>query len=1027
MKTLVIAVFAALGATACAFADVYRWIAQDGRWSDAKNWRNDTVSAEGQTCPGAEDTVRFWPEMSVRVDVDGDFAVKHLELMQGTAGKKEAVVLAGEGSLVIGEEGGEGTTSYLLVYANRSLKLSGADVSVISGVQYVYEDAEMVVGEGSVYRPKYHYMIMAGGRLVLDGGEILELPGGGGKIEMKDHWTSSDVGRNIAYFDIIGGVFKTSLVVGNGIFRMSGGLVSPVNGGTVFSKYADVKVTGGELVLKTNKDYPIGNRGVIPDGGTLTLGSNAVLQGLGNSENPDLPLNGGEVRGDGRFVASENFSFTGGGRLTFGKGMNLSPGEDDPIDRAVMDVDSLVLGANISRPYNVDTGIGSTTGTNLHIYFPREVVFAATNSDWYVAGLKTVLHIEKGATVDTADRADGVTARQIHLRRPMFSHGAYLRTIGGGVGVFSTWTDIGARLSELSAGENSTCRFELQYNQTLKTDSLSLGRGATLGLTARNIAFYEAEEISFGENARIEASVGNFDGPVLPGFICGPLAVDQFAGAVRPQVFYANESLADIWDARFINGSLAFCRKGVSHCTAGFAGNRWTGDADGSFGNAANWSSGTVPSGTNTTAVFDGVSNTGVTVAEDGAQLYSIRFLDMAGPFVLGGGPLAFESRLYDKQVGCAVYSSSAFPVVISNDISRSWTGGNHSVIAVNSAGNGYIALVGGVDGYARFEARGDVRILGETKAWNVMMKPSGGPRPTSVKVYRGAELRASNQTLLLSGPQGGFEIMEGGEFTVDGTLFGYVEYGDAVAQRVDGLFDVRAPLGGTKGHYLVGRGRVRFRDTGSKATADYTIRLGEKVRFSAETFVKPIEVEGEPTLCSENAWEYAAGPLALPKGCVLTIDTQDPDTAAGYDCTFASEISGSGSLKVTGAGSLRLTAENSIAGGVTLDGGRLSYSKRQNFASLSGSGVLKASPDAGEMPVLNISGNADFTDIRFDCGALSESAGKGWITLAEASAVSQALPKLSSDRWKVRVSTGADGVKLLQVRRRTGIGIIVK
>ena len=278
MKTLVIAVFAALGATACAFADVYRWIAQDGRWSDAKNWRNDTVSAEGQTCPGAEDTVRFWPEMSVRVDVDGDFAVKHLELMQGTAGKKEAVVLAGEGSLVIGEEGGEGTTSYLLVYANRSLKLSGADVSVISGVQYVYEDAEMVVGEGSVYRPKYHYMIMAGGRLVLDGGEILELPGGGGKIEMKDHWTSSDVGRNIAYFDIIGGVFKTSLVVGNGIFRMGGGLAAPVNGGTVFSKYADVKVTGGELVLKTNKDYPIGNRGVIPDGGTLTLGSNAVLQ-----------------------------------------------------------------------------------------------------------------------------------------------------------------------------------------------------------------------------------------------------------------------------------------------------------------------------------------------------------------------------------------------------------------------------------------------------------------------------------------------------------------------------------------------------------------------------------------------------------------------------------------------------------------------------------------------------------------------------------------------------------------------------
>ncbi len=1042
MRKVWIAVFFAFGVIVAGYPDTYKWIGVDGRWDDKTNWRNDTKKLDGESCPGAGDVVQFWPGKSVSVAIDGDYSVHRLELMAGTAGKPDAVILTGDGSLTVGEaDGRAGTTtlSYLNVHAYRCLKIFGIELSVVSGVQYIFHFAEMVVGEGSIYRPRQGYMIKNGSRLVLDGGQILGLANGGGRIDMEDDWDDKGKDQNRAYVDIRDGVFKTYFRVAKGCFRMSGGYFAPIPPGalsTVFedSALVDVKITGGEVFFKDSiKERLVKNRGVFPEGAVLTLGSNCVLRNLGTAENPDLPLNGGEVRGNGKFVASTNFNITGGGYLTFGKGMSLSPGADDPIDHVVMDVDSLVLGANFARPYQ-QGGVGDVTGTNLHIHFPREVVVAATNADWYVSGLKTVMHIKKGLTIDTADRADAAVGRQITLRCPTFSYGSYLRTVGCGTGLSSLWSDVGDRLSELSVGAGSTCKFEMQYNKTLKTDLLSVDAGATLGVIARKgAAFYEAEDFLFGDNARIlsSVSVGEHKDPIVPGFIGGPLAIGAFNDETGPQIVFTKENLAETWDARFVNGSLAFCRKDCDLATSAFAANRWIGSVDGSFEKESNWSGSEVPQGTNTTAVFDGIKNTSVTIPDAGADLYSVRFLDMAGPFVLSGGRLGFESRLYNREVKSAIYSSSAFPVVINNNVGRSWTGGNHAVVAVCSAGGGYIALKGNVDAYARFEARGDVRILGETTAWNVIMKSIDGTyaRPSKITVYGGAKLKATNQTIDFAGPQGGFEVKENGVFSVEGTKYGYTTYGNGVAQRVDGLFDVQAPLCGTVGHWFVGSGRVKFKDTGSQATADYTIRLGEKVRFSAETFFKPIEVEGEPTLCSENGWEYAAGPLALPKGCVLTIDTQDPDTAEGYDCTFASAISGSGSLKVTGAGSLRLTAENSIGGAVTLDGGTLVVSKSQNFGSFSGGGVLTLDASGGEVPQLNVAGGFDLSVVTLGFNGLTEKASKGWVTLASfpAGSVLPALPGVLSDHWKVRYVQGENGLRLLQARYRTGIEIIVR
>jgi hypothetical protein len=37
------------------------------------------------------------------------------------------------------------------------------------------------------------------------------------------------------------------------------------------------------------------------------------------------------------------------------------------------------------------------------------MVFAATNADWFVSGINATFRFEKGVTVDTDDRADGVS------------------------------------------------------------------------------------------------------------------------------------------------------------------------------------------------------------------------------------------------------------------------------------------------------------------------------------------------------------------------------------------------------------------------------------------------------------------------------------------------------------------------------------------------------------------------------------------------------------------------------------------
>ena len=472
-------------------------------------------------------------------------------------------------------------------------------------------------------------------------------------------------------------------------------------------------------------------------------------------------------------------------------------------------------------------------------------------------------------------------------------------------------------------------------------------------------------------------------------------------------------------------------KKSVTPAAASFSGNRWTGATDGTFETGGNWSSGAAPAATNVTAVFDGIANTRVTVGGSLVELYSLRFLNTAGPFILDGGKIKLESR-NTSGVNTTIYSASLFPVIIRNDMERSYNGGNHAMIAVSSAGWGYVSLEGTVKGNARFDLRGDVRVRGSMTSEILRFYGSESSKPTRFTVYNGASVNVTYSRLTQDGPQDGVHVHRGGTITIkshSSSSYGYEKYGDTAPSVIDGLLDIQVPLSGQVGHWYTGSGRVKMKDTGSAATADYSIRLGGSVRFSAETFVKPITVEETPTLCSESAWTYAAGALTLPKGSELTIDTQDPDNAVGYDCTFASPITGDGALKVKGAGSLTLTAENSIGGGVTLAGGTLVYTAPQTIGSLSGTGTLTVGGAGGSVPTLTVAGDADLSGITIGGDSLGELGAAGWVTLATfpAGATVTGEPTMPSGEWQTRAVDNGDGTKSLKGRIRTGVMLIVR
>ena len=142
---------AAILAAATASADTYFWVGQDGNWSDETKWTRGGVTGNGYP-HSANDIVRFNPNGTSTVNIDGDYTIQSMTLNTSTAGSPNTLTVAGSGKLkLVGT--GVSTDTTLDVTANRKLVLAGAEVVALYN-QYVKANAELEVKTGAVFRPQ---------------------------------------------------------------------------------------------------------------------------------------------------------------------------------------------------------------------------------------------------------------------------------------------------------------------------------------------------------------------------------------------------------------------------------------------------------------------------------------------------------------------------------------------------------------------------------------------------------------------------------------------------------------------------------------------------------------------------------------------------------------------------------------------------------------------------------------------------------------------------------------------------------
>jgi hypothetical protein len=87
------------------FADTYYWAGGEGNWSDESKWKSKEFGNKvGHGYPdGIDDSVAFLVGAPGRINVDGAYNIKSLELRQGSLGVPDTIVLSGEGTMADAE------------------------------------------------------------------------------------------------------------------------------------------------------------------------------------------------------------------------------------------------------------------------------------------------------------------------------------------------------------------------------------------------------------------------------------------------------------------------------------------------------------------------------------------------------------------------------------------------------------------------------------------------------------------------------------------------------------------------------------------------------------------------------------------------------------------------------------------------------------------------------------------------------------------------------------------------------------
>ena len=1052
-----------------AFAADYYWTSPgEGNWSDLSKWHVGSVAGTASALPSADDIVHVTCDGAV-INVEGDCYAAQFELGFATAAAPRTCRLVGTGTLTLGNST---INTSLQMNDYTTLVQDGPDIFCVDSASVQYCEGGTMIVKSGVYTPKIHYLKKAGARFVVDGGTVTSAGSTSRVIDLRNGWSTSTSEPPIAFIDLKSGVLEAKVTFRTGTFTMTGGVWDRTAVGqtdlATLATYENlaISISGGEVRLASTDCTPF------PQVPTLFNAEN--LSGTRNYGDFSLRNTPGEF-------AFENYLLPESKLLvpcdTIFRGNTLSVVNwaiAEGVHDVTMDVDTLRLNTG----GNFVVGTSNSSYLPLHIHSPRLITFESTKANSkavFLSGLQmhnTDAHwrMSKGAVFRTTALEDGTSPATFNFCSPLFDEGATIDVTGVGRAelIFSSFSNVTSnaraamsglsnRLARVSVDAGSTLALSgwawLNRDYALRTDRFTLGAGAKLVTLAATYGQFEALEAELDPSAELlidTPDLANSDFSPSP-LALGPKHLNDFATPeTRPALTLTAANAASEWNAEWINGMPVVWRKNKdvrATCSMSRVNmSKWRGTEDSSWANEANW---LVDAGKaladdplEQSRVFDGgFVNTRVNVAA-AEKAYQVRVYNKTAPVAfVGTGSLEFGANALPAIVATAwdvdnaVVNSSDYPVIFDVPVSISSAIAGNRYFTVNNSGRSYVAFMKSVDAGDALALRGEMMVGGAltAKGFTAYNRGSTYPaRDTRLAVLPGGSVTLTAQTWLQSGPNCVIDVYSNAAFTVMNGDARY-NWGTSDARAPihvyeGGLFDCRCPLGGTGAVSFRGAGEVRLLDTGSLATADYTVTF-DGVTFAVETFASghPIVLKGSPTWGAQNDWTYDLAPVTLPAGETLTVNTGDvDDPAVGHVATIAAALTAEGLVK-DGAGTLVLGSRENVLGAVKVKAGTLAWTAPLAVDSLELAPGAVLSP--GAAAPLTVAGNVDLAGGAIVLSADARAAvGSAWTTLVSVSEGAALVPPTLPENSPYRLRVVDSGAGLaLQMRLAPGFAISIR
>ena len=1062
IKHLALVAVCALTAFVANAAANFYWTSAEGDFSDASKWHKGTYNGATGELPGAENTCYLWGT-SCTVRVDGEYRIGALWTNSGATGKTNVYALVGSGKLRLGTTD-SGATSFQ-VATRTVLTMDGPDIYTDNGVQYC-EGGTLVVKQGT-YTPRTHYLKLAPGRLVIDGGTVTSYDETSGthstgrQIIMQNGWNTTGEPPPLCFIDLKSGVLECRCGFNVGTFTMTGGVwdrTKVAQGNLIhqFSTNLILDIQGGERIAVSSAE--------VPRNDTNFFNVAELEGGYPASKWRPISADGkyrfGSITTPMLFFISNNVELTG--QALDVSSYQLATGACN----VVMDIGTI----------KADTTTMLTVYTEhrpINLYSPKVVRFeahgAGTMRILSIANTDVLWRFGKGIDVCTT-AINGGGAANFRFGNPCFDEGATVDFAGVGDGTlyFANYAPPGGNANGRSGFSNLLSRVSMSGGKLtlenwayvnngypFQTERFVLGPGAKFNTQFATYAHFDANEVEMDASNEIiltkpENGASNYF-PPSPVTI-GPKHVNDFqTAATQPTVTWATAGMEDDWNFEWINGMPVVWRKnGDQRATCGMTRtkmSKWRGTEDGDWFNSANWliDTGKVQADDplEQAMVFDGgYTNTRITVNST-AKAYQIRVYDKTAPVAfVGEGEIELGSNDRTSQaatvadVNAAIVSTSDNPLTFDVPVRLSSDISGNRYFTINQASRSYVAFMKELDGGAVATFKGDVRIGGAATADNFVFNAQANGLPkrrTRLWVIPGGSVTAKKQTWLQSGGDISIFISSNATFMVkdsrsDDCFWGYNDTRPPIRVKAFGKFDCHAPLGGSAPVAFKGEGEVRLADTGSRATADYPVSF-DGVTFAVDAFTAghPIALAGSPTWAATTDWSYDLGALSLPAGETLTVDTGDLDTGDGHATAIDSALTADALVK-TGAGSLTLGSSANVLGDVRVEAGTLALGASQAFNSLSfAPGTTLRIAAAGA--TLAVAESLDLSNVTITLtGAARTALGNAWTTVLTVpeGQTFVGLPTMADANCAVRIVETETGFAL-QLRNKPGTVVTIR